>query len=119
MDRPPQPPHGGPAVSSRAMGRGAQPGRRRMSTRAQWIVSVAMALATIGFVGAAQFNSSVERNAFTTSAQQVLADQVRALEQEQQTLQATLATVNQQIEAFQASAPGSEAELADLNARLA
>lgn len=90
-----------------------------MSSRAQWVVSVAMALATIGFVGAAQFNSSAVRNAFTTSAQQVLADQVRALEQEQQGLQASLATVNQQIEAFQASAPGSEADLADLNARLA
>jgi uncharacterized protein YlxW (UPF0749 family) len=106
-------------MSSQALGRGTRDGRRRISSRTQWVISVAMALATIGFVGAAQFNSSAQRNAFTTSAQQVLANQVSELEAEQQALQATLATVNEQIETFQASAPGSEAELADLNARLA
>lgn len=104
-------------MSGQALGR--PPARRRMSTRTQWVISVAMALATVGFVGAAQFNSSVERTAFTTSAQEVLAIQIGQLEAEQQVLQDHLAAVNAQIETFQASAPGSEADLAALNARLA
>ncbi|HET7686730.1 MAG TPA: DUF881 domain-containing protein [Candidatus Limnocylindria bacterium] len=104
-------------MSGHALGR--PPARRRMSTRTQWVISVAMALATVGFVGAAQFNSSVERTAFTTSAQEVLAIQIGQLEAEQQALQDQLAAVNAQIETFQASAPGSEADLAALNARLA
>lgn len=78
-----------------------------------------MALATVGFVAAAQWNSSAERTAFTTSAQEVLALQVTQLEEEQQTLQQRLAAVNAQIESFQASAPGSQADLDELNAHLA
>ncbi len=104
--------------SSQALGRGRRT-RPRISSRAQWAVSVAMALAAVGFVAAAQWNSSAERTAFTTSAQEVLANQVSQLEAEQQVLQQRLTTVNAQIETFQASAPGSEAELAELNARIA
>ena len=104
-------------MSSQALGRGSG-NRRRISSRTQWVVSIAMALATVGFVGAAQWNSSAERNAFTTSAQEVLAIQVAQLEEEQQELQERLATANAQIETFQASAPGSQADLDELNARL-
>lgn len=98
---------------------GHPPTRRRVSTRTQWIGSVAIALAAVGFVAAAQFNSSVERTAFTTSAQEVLAIQIGQLEAEQKALQEQLASVNARIETLQEAAPGSEADLAELNAGLA
>jgi uncharacterized protein YlxW (UPF0749 family) len=78
-----------------------------------------MALAIVGFVGAAQWNSSVQRTAFTTSAQEVLANQVTQLETEQDALQARIEETNAKIEDYQASAAGSEADLTQLNAQLA
>ncbi len=61
------------------------------SPRLTWGLTFATALGVIGFVGAAQWNSSVQREAFTTSAQQVLAAQVLDLEEEQQELRAQIA----------------------------
>jgi len=49
---------------------------RRLPVSPQWAVSIAGALAVIGFVGYAQWNGSPERVQFATSVQQVLADQV-------------------------------------------
>ncbi len=106
-------------MSGRAIGREPLPPRRRLSTRTQWTISVAMALAIVGFVGAAQWNSSVQRTAFTTSAQQVLADQVTQLETEQDALQKRIEETNAKIEEYQASAAGSEADLTLLNNQLA
>ena len=48
-----------------------RPAAPRLS-RPQWAISIAAALAAIGFVGAAQWNSSLARQEFVTSAQRVL-----------------------------------------------
>ena len=61
----------------------ASRGGRRFRTASTWGISIAVALAVVGFVGAMQWNSSLARDQFTTSAQQVLAGQVTDLEEEQ------------------------------------
>ena len=88
------------------------------STRATWAITIAAALGIIGFVGAAQWNSSVERQAFTSSAQQVLADQVIQLEGEQQQLRADIAEAEAEVQRIQEESTSSSATLAALNAQL-
>jgi uncharacterized protein YlxW (UPF0749 family) len=83
-----------------------------------WAISITAALAVMGFVGAAQWNSSVARQAFTTSAQQVLADQVVGLESEQEQLRAQIAEAEAEVQAIQEQSTSSSAILAALNARL-
>ena len=51
----------------------------------------------VGFIGAMQWNSSLARDQFTTSAQQVLAAQVTDLEAEQDMLRQEIATANAQV----------------------
>ncbi len=83
-----------------------------------WAISIASALAVMGFVGAAQWNSSLARERFTTSAQQVLADQVVDLENEQAQLRAQIAEAEAEVQAIQEQSTSSSAILAALNARL-
>jgi uncharacterized protein YlxW (UPF0749 family) len=90
----------------------------RRSPRTTWAISIAAALAVMGFVGAAQWNSSLARETFTTSAQQVLADQVVDLESEQEQLRAQLAEAAAEVQAIQEQSTSSSAILAALNARL-
>jgi len=90
----------------------------RISGRFSWGLSIAAALAVMGFVAAAQWNSSVSREAFTSSAQQVLAGQVLALEAEQRDLREQIADAEQQVQQFQEQSTSSSATLAILNARL-
>lgn len=92
--------------------------RRRLLLRPQWAVSIAAALAVIGFVGYAQWNGSPERVQFTTSVQQVLAAQVGDLEQEQKDLRAQIAVAEAQVLAFQTASTSSSSALADVNRRL-
>ena len=92
--------------------------RPRSSPRATWAFTIAAALGVIGFVGAAQWNSSVERQAFTSSAQQVLADQVLQLEEEQQQLRADIADAEAEVQRIQEESTSSSATLAALNAQL-
>ena len=92
--------------------------RRRPRFSTGWALSVAAALAVVGFVGAAQWNSSVERREFTTSAQQVLAAQVLELEAEQRELRDEIAAAEQQVLGFQAEGTSRSATLAQLNERL-
>jgi len=92
--------------------------RRPTSPRATWAFTIAAALGVIGFVGAAQWNSSVERQAFTSSAQQVLADQVLQLEEEQQQLRADIADAEAEVQRIQEESTSSSATLAALNAQL-
>jgi uncharacterized protein YlxW (UPF0749 family) len=84
-----------------------------------WALSVAAALTVVGFVGAAQWNSSVERRDFTTSAQQVLAAQVVELETEQRELRDEIGAAEAQIQEFQEESTSSSVSLAQLNQRLA
>lgn len=90
----------------------------RGSPRMTWAISIAAALAVMGFVGAAQWNSSVAREAFTSSAQQVLAGQVVQLEDEQDQLRAQIAEAEAEVQAIQEASTSSSAILAELNAEL-
>jgi uncharacterized protein YlxW (UPF0749 family) len=92
---------------------------RSLAERRGWAVSIAAALAVTGFVGAAQWNSSVPRQAFTSSAQQVLAAQVLELEREQGELRDQIAAAEAEVLRFQAESTTSSAALAQLNERLA
>lgn len=92
--------------------------RRPTSPRLTWGLTIAAALGVIGFVGAAQWNSSVQREAFTTSAQQVLAGQVLDLEAEQQELRAQIADAEAEVRGIQEESTSSSAILAALNAQL-
>jgi uncharacterized protein YlxW (UPF0749 family) len=86
---------------------------------AGWGVSIAIALAVVGFVGAIQWNSSLAREEFTTSAQQFLANQVVQLESEQRDLRSQIALAEEEVQRFQAESTSSSAALAALNQRLA
>jgi uncharacterized protein YlxW (UPF0749 family) len=92
--------------------------RGRLLLRPQWAVSIAGALAVIGFVGYAQWNGSPERVQFASTAQQVLAGQVGELEQEQKDLRAQIADAEAQVLAFQAASTTSSSALAEINRRL-
>lgn len=93
--------------------------RRVRVTRPQWAISMALALAVVGFVGAAQWNSSIARQQFTSSAQQALTAQAIGLQREQETLRAQIAEAEVTIRQFQEEDAGSQAALALLNERLA
>lgn len=92
--------------------------RGRLLTNPQWAVSIAGALAVVGFVGYAQWNGSPERAQFTTSVQQVLADQVSKLEDEQEELRGQLAAAEAQVRDFQTASTTSSSALAEVNRRL-
>ncbi len=94
-------------------------GRRRLRLRSPWSVTVAIGLAAIGFVGAAQWNSSIGRQQFLSSAQQALSDQVVALEQEQADLRQQVGDAEDQVQQFQDAATTSSTALAALNRQLA
>lgn len=94
------------------------PHRRRVLVSPQWAVSIAGALAVIGFVGYAQWNGSPERAQFATSVQQVLADQVSQLEAEQEDLRGQLAVAEAQVLDFQTASTTSSSALAEVNRRL-
>jgi len=90
----------------------------RLRVSPQWAVSIAGALAVIGFVGYAQWNGSPERAQFATSVQQVLADQVSKLEDEQEDLRGQLAAAEAQVLDFQTASTTSSSALAEVNRRL-
>jgi uncharacterized protein YlxW (UPF0749 family) len=96
--------------------------RRRRGLRRPlggWGLSIAVALAVVGFVGAMQWNSSVARQEFTTSAQLFLAGQVVELEAEQRELRDQISGAELEVQQFQAATTSSSATLAELNTRLA
>lgn len=90
------------------------PPRRRLS-RPQWAISVAIGLAVIGFVGAAQWNSSLARQEFITSAQRVLIAEAEQLQRQQETLRAEIEAADARVQTFQEADAGSQAVLRQLN----
>ncbi|MDQ2935159.1 MAG: DUF881 domain-containing protein [Chloroflexota bacterium] len=90
----------------------------RRFRRPQWAVSLAVALVVVGFVAAAQWNSSGPRQQFTTSAQQVLARQVVDLQREEASLTERLGVQEAKIREFQAQSAGSQTTLDSLNRQL-
>jgi uncharacterized protein YlxW (UPF0749 family) len=93
--------------------------RRRGWLLGGWGVSIAVALAVVGFVGAMQWNSSLAREEFTTSAQRTLADQVLQLEGEQAELRTQISDAEQEVQRFQEEESSSSVTLEELNQRLA
>lgn len=90
----------------------------RLLLRPQWAVSIAAALAVIGFVGYAQWNGSPERVRFATSVQQVLAGQVGELEQEQHDLRDQIEAAEARVLEFQDATTTSSSALAEVNRQL-
>ena len=93
-------------------------GFRRLLLRPQWAVSVAAALAVIGFVGFAQWNGSPERQQFVSTVQQAVVDQVRQLEQEQQDLRNQIEVAEASVVEFQQASTTSSSALAEVNRQL-
>jgi uncharacterized protein YlxW (UPF0749 family) len=94
-------------------------GNSRSSSRRSWAISIGLGLALVGFVMAAQWNSSLQRETFSTSAQRVLTDRVVQLEQQQEDLRAQIAEEEAKVRDFQERGAGSQAALEELNAQLA
>jgi uncharacterized protein YlxW (UPF0749 family) len=94
------------------------PARTRFS-RPRWAISVGAALAVIGFVGAAQWNSSLARQTFITSAQRVLISEAEQEQREQERLREEIATAETRVREFQQADVGSQATRERLNQQLA
>jgi uncharacterized protein YlxW (UPF0749 family) len=94
---------------------------RRATRRplASWVISLGAGLAVVGFVGAMQWNSSLERTEFTTSAQGALARQVLDLEDEQRDLRDQISEAEQEVQRFQEASTTSSVALEQLNRQLA
>ena len=73
----------------------------------------------IGFVGAAQWNSSLARQEFVTSAQRVLITEAEQLQRQQEALRAEIEEAEDRVRTFQERSEGSRSELEALNAALA
>jgi uncharacterized protein YlxW (UPF0749 family) len=94
------------------------PARSRF-TRPQWAISIAGALGVIGFVAAAQWNSSLGRQEFISSAQRVLITEAEQAQREQERLRSEIQAAEERVRGFQESDAGSQAARAELNAQLA
>jgi uncharacterized protein YlxW (UPF0749 family) len=84
-----------------------------------WAISIAAGLAVIGFVGAAQWNSSLTRQEFITSAQRVLITEAEQAQREQEQLRAEIESEEARVQAFQEADVGSQAAREELNRALA
>lgn len=87
----------------------------RAKSHRSWALSIGLALAIVGFVAAAQWNSSLQRESFSTSAQQVLTDRAVQLEQQQEDLRAQIAEEEAKLQGFQEQDAGTQAALDALN----
>lgn len=90
------------------------PARRRF-TRPQWAISIATALAVIGFIGAAQWNSSLARQEFVTSAQRVLVSEAEREQRAQESLRTELEGAEARVREFQERDEGSRTVQERLN----
>ena len=90
------------------------PARRGLS-RPQWAISIAAALAVIGFIGAAQWNSSLARQEFVTSAQRVLVGEAERAQREQESLRAQIQEAESRVQEFQERDEGSRTVQERLN----
>ena len=92
---------------------------RSRFTRPQWAISIAAALAVIGFVGAAQWNSLPARQAYISSAQRVLITEAEQAQRQQEALRADISEAEARVQSFQERGVGSQSQLDALNASLA
>ncbi|MEP7082696.1 MAG: hypothetical protein ABI841_06935, partial [Chloroflexota bacterium] len=94
------------------------PAPPRQLFRPQWTISMAAALAVIGFVGAAQWNSSLGREEFISSAQIVLVSQAEELQRDQERMLGEIEQAEAELQVLQERDSGSQTALALLNERL-
>ncbi len=88
-------------------------------SRRTWAISIAAALGVIGFVGAAQWNSSLARQEFITSAQRVLITEAEQAQREQERLRAEIEVAETRVQTFQEADVGSQAAREELNLAIA
>lgn len=88
-------------------------------TQSRWAISIAVALGIIGFVGAGQWNSSLARQEFVTSAQGVLVRRAEQLQREQEQLRAEIEEAESRVRSFQERDAGSQTAQERLNQELA
>ncbi|MGI8930229.1 MAG: DUF881 domain-containing protein, partial [Candidatus Limnocylindria bacterium] len=79
---------------------------------------MAAALAVIGFAGAAQWNSSLGREEFITSAQRVLVSRAEQLQRDQELMLGEIAEAETQLQSLQERDTGSRTEIQLLSERL-
>ena len=89
------------------------------SSRRAWAISIATALGVIGFVAAAQWNSSLARQEFITSAQRVLITEAEQAQREQERLRTEIEAAEVRVQTFQEADVGSQAAREELNRALA
>lgn len=94
------------------------PARRRFA-RPQWAISIAAALAVIGFIGAAQWNSSLARQEFVTSAQRILVGEAEQAQRQQESLRAQIEEAEARVRQFQERDEGSRTAQERLNQEVA
>lgn len=92
--------------------------RTRFGSR-RWAISIGLALASIGFVGAAQWNSSSVRQQVISSAQGVLVIQAEQRQREQEQLRAQIEEAEDRVREFQEQSAGSQSATDRLNQQLA
>lgn len=100
------------------MTRNAPPATRARRWPA-WTLSLAGALAIIGFIGAAQFNGSLGRQEYISSAQRVLIVQVQQAQREQERLRTEIADAQSRVAEHQQANVGSQTARDELNKALA
>ena len=77
--------------------------------RPQWAISIAAGLGIIGFIAAAQWNSSLARQEFVTSAQRVLITEAEQAQREQERLRSEIEAAEDRVRGFQEADVGSQA----------
>ena len=92
--------------------------RQRPVFRTQWALSMALALAAIGFVAAAQWNSSLSRQQVVTSAERVLVSRAQELQRQQERLTAEIEEADAELQALQERTTGSASELEQITEQL-
>lgn len=88
---------------------------RSRFTRPRWAISVGVGLAVIGFIGAAQWNSSLGRQEFIASAQRVLITEAQQLQRQQEALRTEITEAEERLRSFQEQSEGSQSALDELN----
>jgi uncharacterized protein YlxW (UPF0749 family) len=101
------------------MSRRLPPRSRTRFGSPRWAISIGLALASIGFVGAAQWNSSSVRQQVISSAQGVLVIQAEQRQREQEQLRAQIEEAEDRVREFQEQSAGSQSATDRLNQQLA
>ena len=101
------------------MSRRLPPRSRTRVASPRWAISIGLALAAIGFVGAAQWNSSSVRQTVISSAQGVLVIQAEQRQREQEQLRAQIEEAEDRVREFQEQSAGSQSATDRLNQDLA